>query len=210
MRNIVHESRFIDEREEQFCYFQEQYKIEGCDESLSPSNKYRLKIECYEYREGYRRYSYSKGTITDSNEQIVSVINRNYGHFPFLWIEKQDKEYLLCGIDYQGYTIVDLQSGESESYVPEDAYEGLGFCWAAMYHKKNNNRIAVEGCIWAHEYELIIYHFEDPMQLPYREIMRISPYETFDGWINDMEFKYDKNQVKRININTVEDGPGCN
>ncbi|RUT47999.1 hypothetical protein EJP82_02325 [Paenibacillus anaericanus] len=174
---------------------------------MSPSNKYKLKIEYYEYEEDYRRYSYSKGTITNSSEQIVSVINRNYGQFPFLWIEKENKEYLLCGIDYQGYTIVDLQTGKAESYVPDTAYQGLGFCWAAMYHRKDNNKVAVEGCIWAHEYEPVIYDFENPMQLPYKEILNISPYGTFDGWINETEFKYDTDKVERINISKLKDGP---
>jgi len=198
MKNIINESRFINEREEAFYYFQEQYRTEDIDVSMSPSNKYKLIIEYYEYKEEFRRYSYSKGIITDLNKQTVAVINRNYSHFPFLWIEKENKEYLLCGIDYQGYTIVDLQSGQTESYVPEEAYQGLGFCWAAMYHRKNNNKIAVEGCIWAHEYEIVIYDFENPMQLPYKEITRIRPYNTFDGWINDKEFKYDTNKIKSI------------
>ncbi|MCM3038779.1 hypothetical protein M3201_03570 [Paenibacillus motobuensis] len=157
-----------------------------------------MNIEYFEYEEEYRHYSYTKGTITDSNEEIVAVINRNFGHFPFLWAEKDKKEYLLCGIDYQGYTIVDLQTGQIESYVPEEAYQGTGFCWAAMYHNKNNNKIAVEGCIWAHEYKIVIYDFENPMQLPYKEIKKISPYNTFDGWINEKEFKYDTSKIMSI------------
>lgn len=209
MKNIVLENRYITEREEAFKHFQDQFKTDERDESHSPSSKFKLVIEYYEYIEGIRRFSYSKGIITNQKNEIVTVINRNYGIFPYQWIEKDGKEYLLCGTDYQGYTIVELQTGQTNSYVPESAYEGLGFCWVAMYHKTDNDKLAVEGCIWAHEYEIVIYDIENPMALPYKEIIRISPYETFTSWINDNEIEYkdDNYQIKRITIGILEDGP---
>ncbi|THF78467.1 hypothetical protein [Cohnella fermenti] len=207
MKNIVHENRFIAERKEEFYFYQEQNKTDDRDESHSPSGRYKLVIEYFEYEVGIRHYGYSKGIITDSKNEIVAVIDRNYDYFPYCWIEKDSKEYLLCGIDYQGYTIVELKTGLTMSYVPKAAYEGLGFCWAAMHHKIENDKLAVEGCIWAQEYEIVIYDIGNPLELPYKEIMRISPYESFNGWINENEFEYkdEDYQVKRISVSDFKD-----
>jgi len=206
VKNIVNDDRYTVEREEEFKYFQDQFKTDETDVSHSPSSKYKLLIDYYEYEEGIRRFSYSKGTITNNKDEIVAEINRNYGIFPYHWIEQNGKEYLICGIDYQGYTIVELQTGQTNSYVPESSYEGLGFCWAAMHHKTDNDKLAVEGCIWAQEYEIVIYDITNPMELPYKEILRISPYETFIGWKNDKEIEYkDENyKLKRITVGEIE------
>jgi hypothetical protein len=113
---------------------------------------------------------------------------------------KDNKEYLLCGQDYQGYTIVDLSNGVKQNYVPEAAYQGLGFCWGAIYHQDNSNKLIIDGCYWAHPYDLVIYDFSDPMCLPYRELHRISSIEDAKGWKGAEEFVYVDEDMKERSI----------
>ncbi|WP_289136332.1 hypothetical protein [uncultured Brevibacillus sp.] len=189
-RNIAYEEDFLHERESLDHYFQEQYfQKEETEVSVSPFSDCCLTIEHYYHEEGIRRYMYTKGIINCFGEQKVEV-KRNLSPFIHRWIKIDDKEYLLCGQDYQGYSIVDLQNGEIKHYVPEGANSGIGFCWAEIHAHEGTNVIAVEGCVWACEYEIVFYDISEPMILPYKELKRISPYGDVKGWINNCEFAY--------------------
>lgn len=170
MANISSESRYIEGRNDYFSHIKEEHKLNERDLYYSPSNKYMLEIEHYVFLEGYYRYSCTLGTLTNlsSNESIK--IKRNFRDFLFEWIEKDEQEFLLCGQDYQGYSIVDLENLKLYDFVPEEAYEGLGFCWANVEHE--GDKLIVEGCIWAYPYERIVYDFSSPLSLPYPELHR--------------------------------------
>jgi len=190
MKNVIKEDRYIRIRNQELNYFQEQYKTSERDESISPSKRFSLTIEYYEHVEGIRHYNYSLGTIRDTEKKIFSIVKRNYSHFPFQWIQKKGREYILCGIDYQGYTIIDLETGQTESFIPEEAYEGHGFCWAAMYYQTDTDKLIVDGCYWACPYELVVYDISEPMQIPYKELFRVSSFHEVKGWANTKEFEY--------------------
>jgi hypothetical protein len=171
MINVSNDEQYIEKRNQQFKYFLDEYKLKETETHFSPSQKYRLYIEFYNYKEGYYRYSYTKGMVTNLETQKTIEIKRNIGHFLFKWMTKDNREYLLCGQDYQGYSIVELNNLEIYDFVPEEAYEGLGFCWASI-EDLDGDKLIVEGCIWAHEYERIVYDFSNPLKLPYPELER--------------------------------------
>ncbi|MNC49520.1 hypothetical protein D3C75_987040 [compost metagenome] len=116
---------------------------------------------------------YTKGIVTDIEDNLIDTIYRNYDPFLFSWVGVQVKEYLLCGLDYQGYSIVDLSGKETKHYVPEAAYKGHGFCWAEIIYFEQKKLVVVDGCYWAAPYELVFYDFSDPMSLPYKELFRV-------------------------------------
>jgi hypothetical protein len=133
MRNIVSDPQFLSERAEMMLHFQDiYYKPEETEIIHSPSNNFKLEIHYFCHEEDIRRYNYTQGIIKDKDSNIIDIIYRNYGAFPYKWAELNDDEYLLCGLDYQGYSIVNLSNKETNHYVPEDAYKGHGFCWAEI------------------------------------------------------------------------------
>lgn len=97
---------------------------------VSPSGNFRLTVDTYSRGPG--TWSYSRGRvqrIRDGKE--IADIKRNIGHFFHLWVEHSNGiEYLICGEDYQGQTIVNLTSGKENIYFSEAGYEGIAFCWA--------------------------------------------------------------------------------
>lgn len=124
---------------------------------------------------------YTKGIVTDKEGNLIDTIFRNYDPFVFTWVEAQGKEYLLCGLDYQGYSIVDLTGKETRHYVPEAAYKGHGFCWAEIIYFEQKELLVIDGCYWAAPYELVFYDFSDPMGLPYPELFRVEV-DSITNW----------------------------
>lgn len=153
-------------------------------EHLSPSGNYKLVVTRHETRPGC--WNYSRGRVYRMGEDDhIAQINRNYGAFPFSWVENHGKtggDYLIGGEDYQGQSIVDLNTGETLHSRPGAALAGFGFCWAAHTPSPDGCLIAVEGCFWAAPYEVVIFDISDPMNPPWPEVHRDDKNDHFGGW----------------------------
>jgi|NOAtaT_7_FD_contig_31_675860_length_1105_multi_3_in_0_out_0_1 hypothetical protein len=167
------------------------------NEALSPCGKYKLTI--YKYVTGPNTWTYTEGIVTrlSDNKEIVSV-KRNYSSFYHFFFDK----YLIAGEDYQGYTVVNLETETSNVYFPEAAFKGHGFCWAAIYGVVNN-KLIVEGCYWGGPYEVVIYDFSNPEVLPLTELNRfdVDGYVRVEGdtIIIEQELEYRKSDGKFYN-----------
>ena len=161
-------------------------------EEISPSTKYRLVITYHSNGPGL--FSYSKGTIyRTGNTEPLATVCRNYGSFPFAWVEGHQKgDFLVCGYDYQGNTVVDLTTGKRVDYLPPEAADGVAFCWADIHPSPQGSLLAVEGCFWACPYEVIIVDFSDPMKMPWpvlcmpsREKQDWGYPDEYGSWVNE-------------------------
>lgn len=128
----------------------------------SPSGRYSITIEPIPTRPGC--WNVTRGTVTAFDGCTVAVVDRNYSSFPLCWIEghPDGHDYLLCGADYQGQTLVRLNTGERWDYVPPEAREGCGFCFVDMSASPDKKTIAVNGCYWGAPYEVCMYDFTAP------------------------------------------------
>jgi len=145
-------------------YFVPENKIEGTEkEYFSPSGKYRLVVEGYGTKGGW---NYSQGTLYRVGDDTpIVVIQRNYGSFPKCWIEGHTNghDYFMGGSDYQGQTLVELDTGARLDVLSEGADAGHGFCWVQVEYLPDHQLLMVDGCIWACPYEYRLYSFADPM-----------------------------------------------
>jgi len=144
------------------------FKKPGQEFEVSEFEGFRLNVSKHETREGC--WNYSRGLVTRiSDGSIVADIKRNYSTFWHTWINHPNgKKYMLCGEDYQGYSIVNLTDGTYKAHFPEEGYKGHGFCWVGATPSPSGKVLAVEGCIWACPYEIFIFDFLDPDTLPYK------------------------------------------
>ncbi|PHS20612.1 MAG: hypothetical protein COA86_01300 [Kangiella sp.] len=157
------------------------------EEHTSPSENYKLFIE--EYSKGSNTWSYSRGRVYDMRNNLVADIKRNFGNFWHSWFQHPNGcEYLLCGEDYQGYTFVNLTNGTIQTYFPDEAYNGGGFCWAEVFPSDDGKLLAVDGCYWACPYALVLYDFTDPESLPLKELLRVEDLTDSEGWKNNNTF----------------------
>ncbi|MCA9527345.1 MAG: hypothetical protein KC549_13735 [Myxococcales bacterium] len=128
----------------------------------APSGRYRLEVTTH--AEGPRTWAYAKGRVYDG-ETLVAEILRNFSHFPFVWVEghASGHDYLIGGEDYQGQTVIELDTGRRAEHLPPEAAEGRGFCWADFALSPSGRTLAVEGCYWAWPYELRLVDLGDPL-----------------------------------------------
>lgn len=177
-------------------FFKKGNKIENSlISTLSPSNKYRLEIYQYKTREG--GWNYSLGNIYEiQSEKLIASIYRNYPAFPYCWVNQNNKEYLIGGENYQGQTVVDLQTGDTKSFMSEGYEKGHGFCFGSMNPSPDGNLLAVEGCYWGAPWQIKIFDITNILEGP-KEIP-IENYESEGFWWFDAKIE------KWINNNTIE------
>jgi len=151
-------------------------------EELSPSGKYRLVITSYGTKKGC--WNYSRGRVY-VGEKLIADVKRNYSSFEWAFAEGHPNghDYLLCGEDYQGQTVVELDTGlRADTGATEDTMKGFGFCWVRIHPSPDRKVVAVDGCYWACPYEVVLFDFSEPLKLPYRELERWDEAESFDQW----------------------------
>src|SRR6266496_4494341 len=159
------DDRYLERRKNIEKHFIPANKIaESSKKEVSLSGNFQL--EAYEYRVNLRRYT--RGVVTKiSNGAVIADIKRNFGNFWHIWIQHPNgDEYLLCGEDYQGYSVVNLTSEKYHVYFPEDGYKGLGFCWREVYPSPDGLTLAVKGCYWGWNDDLVFLDFSTPDTLP--------------------------------------------
>src|SRR6185369_8998464 len=109
--------QYNEQRKEFEAMFNFLPKVADSDEEfVSPSGLYKLHIAEYGETETYQIYSRAfVSKIADG--QIIADIKRNYPSFWYSWVEHSNgNEYLLCGEDYQGYSVVNLTQETYQSY----------------------------------------------------------------------------------------------
>ncbi|MEK6877973.1 MAG: hypothetical protein AABY22_00115, partial [Nanoarchaeota archaeon] len=159
-------------------------------EEISESGKYRLIIEKYKTKEGC--WKYSRGRVYNTkNNSLIADVKMNYHDFPYLFVENHSDghDYLICHEDYQGQTIVQLDTGSRINYLPNEANKGVGFCWASYKISPNKKYLAVNGCVWGGPYEIVIYDFSDPMNLPYKQLA------VDNGYGNEIKYWNEDNSI---------------
>jgi len=130
----------------------------------SPSGRYKITIT--QADEGWGR---SIATIrTATGITVLHTVERNYPTFWYLFVEDHKvtgHDYLLCGEDYQGYTVIDLTKGSRVDYLPPEAKQGHGWCVADMVLESDGITLRAEGCYWACPYEYRFFDFSDPTKV---------------------------------------------
>jgi hypothetical protein len=171
MENFVDSAKYKKGRKGIEKYFKKGKQNPHGDPIVSPSGNFVLNISSVETRKGC--WNYTRGMIMDKNVNLIADIKRNYCSFPYLWVlHPNGNEYLVCGEDYQGYTIINVSKGTVQTFIPEGWLNGVGFCWVDHKFDPETQHIVVEGCFWACPYERVTYNFSNPDVLPLPELKR--------------------------------------
>jgi hypothetical protein len=127
---------------------------------LSPCGYYQLEIAEYIIT---ANIDASVAVITRTSiNKVIATISRNDSRFPHAWISHQERDYLLCSEDFEGQSIVDLNSGKTAGFSsPDDR-----FIWLDFHPSPDFTKLAVGGCYWACPHMVVVYDFRRPMCLP--------------------------------------------
>lgn len=109
----------------------------------------------------------SHHVVYKGEEPLVELHANLYGMYTYWHLNHSadGHDYLLCGEDYQGITVVNLTTKEKWTYLSEGAEEGMGWCPMSFEHVGDNILIAF-GCYWAAPSNFQVYRFEDPRKAP--------------------------------------------
>lgn len=168
--NIVDHKEYIKSRKKLEKFFVGK-TFDTATTHFSKLKNYFLTVHRYKTKKGC--WNYTRGIVETKDGATLADIKRNYSAFPFLFITHPNgKDYLVCGEDYQGYTIVNLTDETTKTFIPEGWLKGVGFCWASYKFDEENKNLIVDGCYWAFPYETVTYDFSDPDNLPLKELDR--------------------------------------
>lgn len=139
-------------------------KKEGKIMGEYPHNEFKLVVSSYETKKGC--WNYTQGLVyKEGIDKPLFDVKRNYASFPYLWIDHPNgHQYLVCGADYQGQTVLELDTGKRRDFLPEAAKKGHGFCWVDYRFDSESKILTVAGCFWACPYEYRFFDFSDPMK----------------------------------------------
>lgn len=189
---FVPENRIADKREE----------IE------SPSGQYKLIVD--HYRTGKGSWNFTQGTVLNQAGDVITVVRRNYSFFWHAWVEDHPDghDYLLCGENCQGQTVIQLDTGERRDHLEAAAGKGYGFCWADVHPSPDKTILAAHGCYWACPYEVFFYDFTNPMgDMVILQQYRDGLYDV-RGWETDDKFiVYEEVEVRKSDGKPIDDIP---
>ncbi len=87
----------------------------------------------------------------------------------------------------EGQTVIDLSSGQVAGFSsPDDP-----FIWTEFHPSPDKTRLAVIGCYWACPFQITVYDFREPMNLPLptiAEFMLPGNNAKFKEWISADSF----------------------
>ncbi len=186
------DERYLEKRKTIEPFFVPENRVIDSEKiAVSPSGHYEL--ERCSYVTGPKSWNYSRGIVRRvSDHKVIADVKRNFGHFWYAWVEHANgDEYLLCGEDYQGYSVINLTKETCQVFFPEGGYKGFGFCWTAVYPSPDGLVLAVDGCYWASPYEIVFFDFSDPGNLPLPEIERCQDVtDPVIGWVDNNRFAF--------------------
>ncbi len=143
----------------------------------------------YQINEEYSVQTYhliDESTIKPMYAPDSGNINRLFrnGELVFEWKYLLDHErsariiHHANGMDYLlffeylfGYSVLDLSSMKSVHYIPQESgdYDQEDFeetvIWVNPHYDPGSNLLAVEGCVWAAPYTVLVLDFSDPMKI---------------------------------------------
>lgn len=153
----------------------------------SPSGKYRVKVTPYMFHLE-RDWTYTIGEIYGPDGPISHIL-RDFSTFPIAWCEEHPDghDYLICGEDYLGQTVIRLDTGDRVDYIEPQAENREAFCWEQYEVSPDGLSLVVvgyEGPEPASPFEIRFLSFRSPFSLPYHSVGKdyVEYFEELLGW----------------------------
>jgi hypothetical protein len=122
-------------------------------------------LECTPYTKGVLVEVFRPPVFPEKERVKLAEIRRNYytfWHFLYENHPADGNDYLLCGEDYQGLTLVNLITGEVRHHFPEEGFKGHGWCTADIERTEDPTILKAVGCFWACPYNIRLLDFSNP------------------------------------------------
>jgi hypothetical protein len=148
----------------------------------SPCGDFTFVIEHYQKSHKGWNYNYYVGKVLKGNDEILKITSSAY-KFWHCWIKQEDGLYLLCNEDIHGYSIVDVKSGKTYTYIDPKAKDGWGFSWKEVVPSPDGKTLAVQGDYQEATKEVALYDLTN-MTIPLRKVKSLRGNFALRGWCN--------------------------
>ena len=115
--------------------------------------------------------------VFDKNDREISRIKAIEEDRVFIDLihHQNGRKYLIYRQDLYGYSVMDVESGETVDFIPKSSFVPIGgkriemetFIWCESKYCKTNNLLVVYGCYWACPFCFEFYDFSNPMEVPF-------------------------------------------
>lgn len=132
--------------------------------------------------------------IEPGNYNIVATGIHRGLHF----FERDGVEWVHFSTTYYSQQFINLETGET--YNNEDPGMSTNFCWAVTKINPSGTIAAVDGCYWAHSYEIKFFDISHPdrgiIEIPIHDIdpdfQMTTGYEFEEyRWLNSTDFEFE-------------------
>ena len=202
---------------------------------LLGEGEYRAEVfnhtQQYTANNGERQYNIAALiTVFDKNDREITQIKAIDEDRVFINLihHQNGRKYLLYRQDLYGYSVMDVESGETVDFIPKSSFVPVGgkememetFIWCESKYCKTNNLLVVYGCYWACPFEFEFYDFSKPLEVPFHyygdsySLQKKMGIEFAHHGIDDVDFNEsgecvfkiendDKNMAKTISVDVM-------
>lgn len=143
--------------------------LKTTSETIILTDGYKIEQTSYEGKIEECNLHGSSSILIDNDDNILHRWNNLDDNADFhTIIEHQDgRKYLIYREDLYGYSVYDLTHNRTFEYYPQCVLDGKEyFIWTEVFYNRENNLLAVSGCIWGAPWSILLLDFEDPMKEP--------------------------------------------
>jgi hypothetical protein len=125
------------------------------------------------YKRGQMSSLFTRCIVKESDNTIGEVV-RNHNSFPFLLFKHSNgSRYLACGIYYQGYTLMNVDTGGMLSYLPSGILYGTGWCINEFTnYSVETNSLTVKGKVLYGDQFNVVYDLSNTVELPWNVLSK--------------------------------------
>jgi len=121
-----------------------------------------------------------------NGDNLIAEMYRNYPSVNYCFAKQGDNEYLITSEDYQCITIIDLHTGDIQTYGNLDRLKiGGGFCPIEFSWDEFDNRLKITGCVWGCPYEDMLTLIPDLKKPDFSTAIFRDNIKQYDDWDED-------------------------
>ena len=166
--NVYHTPQYQSFRQEQAFLFSEACLCQR--PGKEPELPQGWTVRTSRYQGGV--YRAARHQLLDSGGQVVYTWNNinDDGEFYQLLPHANGNHYLVFREDLYGYSVLEVETGETMHYVPEKSWPldgGMGeetFIWTNAAYDLETNLLVVSGCYWASTNDTLFLDFSRPLE----------------------------------------------
>ena len=169
--NVYHTPQYQDYRQRCGFVFSEAHRSSLPGETQSLAEGYSVRTDYYTGQLDYQICAARHSLLDGAGRAVHTWDNLDFdGEFCSLISHANGNHYLIFREDLYGYSVLEVETGETLHYIPEKSWPLDGrmgketFIWTNADYDPKTNLLAVWGCYWACPGSMVVLDFSHPLE----------------------------------------------